>query len=108
MAAVDATTWLSSVAKNTRPSAYAAPRLMWPLQPTPGAAGMNGGAYFHFTAPCAARSSAYSSLGKGVTTYIVVPTTSGVPSCPYGLPVDQVHATRSPRTLAAVISVSPL
>jgi hypothetical protein len=47
-------------------------------------------------------------FGYGVTTYIVLPTTSGAASCFLRTPVSNVHAGLSDATLAAVISASPL
>src|SRR5436305_1057960 len=46
-------------------------------------------------------------LGKGVTRYIVLPTTSGGASCPETMPVENVHATPSCRTFSVLISVRP-
>jgi len=42
-------------------------------------------------------------LGNGVTTYIVPPTTSGAASCPRFTPVENVQASPSRPTFAAVI-----
>ena len=46
-------------------------------------------------------------LGKGVTTYIVSPTTSGAASWPATMPVENVHATPSCRTVGGVDLVQP-
>jgi hypothetical protein len=65
--------------------------------------------YVHFGGPPGfRRSNAYALLGKGVTTYIVSPTISGAASWPFGMPVENVHATFSFATLLAVISARPL
>ena len=42
-------------------------------------------------------------FGYGVTTYIVLLTTSGAASCPRRIPVSKVHASRSLRDVAVVI-----
>ena len=47
-------------------------------------------------------------FGYGVTRYIVVPTTSGWPSCPCSTPVEKVQATFRFLTFAVVICVSGL
>ena len=47
-------------------------------------------------------------FGYGVTTYIVLPTTSGAASWPRMTPVENVHATCSDSTLSVVISASSL
>src|SRR5688572_5195319 len=94
--------WLSRVLKNTRPSAYAAPRFTTSQQATPCAAGTGFGSTRHFTGAVGfVRSRAYSVFGYGVTMYIVVPTTSGAASWPRTTPVENVHATRSVATFEA-------
>src|ERR1041385_6753688 len=45
-------------------------------------------------------------FGNGVTTYIMLFTTSGLPSCPCSTPVENVLAALSCATLAAVICAS--
>src|SRR5437867_12698933 len=59
-------------------------------------------------APGFARSSAYTLLGNEECTYITLPTTSGLPSCPRSVPVDIVQAGTRSRTLPVVICVSGL
>ena len=44
-------------------------------------------------------------FGYGVTTYIVLPTTSGAASWPLSTPVEKVQATLSCLTFPALISV---
>ena len=46
--------------------------------------------------------------GNGVWTYMVLPTTSGPPSCPRRTPVENVHATLSVLTLSVLIPFSVL
>src|SRR3954462_1373639 len=86
----------------------AQPRLITSQHTTPCDCAAGLGSYFHFSAPLFARSSAYRMLGYGVTTYIVLPTTSGAASCPRLMPVEKVHATFSFLTFSAVISFRPL
>src|ERR1044072_3533010 len=45
-------------------------------------------------------------FGNGVTTYIMLFTTSGLPSCPCSTPVENVLVPLSCATLAAVICAS--
>ncbi len=47
-------------------------------------------------------------FGNGVTTYMVLPTTSGAASCPRLTPVENVQASPSRDTFAAVIWPRPL
>ena len=47
-------------------------------------------------------------LGYGVTTYIVLPTTSGAASCPRSTPVEKLQASLSCDAFAVVIWSSPL
>src|SRR4051812_6393927 len=47
-------------------------------------------------------------LGNGVCTYIVLPTTSGPPSCPRSTPVEKVQATFRFFTLPVLISLTVL
>ena len=47
-------------------------------------------------------------FGKGVTRYMVEPTTSGWPSCPCSTPVEKVQATLRFLAFSLVISVSGL
>ena len=42
-------------------------------------------------------------LGKGVTTYIVSPTTRGAASCPFTAPVEKDHASFRFATLPVLI-----
>src|SRR4051812_11583838 len=72
----------------------------------PIARGSGCGRYTHFTAAWFARSSAISSSGYGVTTYIVEPITSGLPSCPCMMPVENVATWCSLPTLLVSICVS--
>src|ERR1041385_9290805 len=60
------------------PSAYTAPRLIASQHAMPSDAGFTSGRYFHLSGkPSCVRSNAYSTFGNGVTTYIVLSTTSG-------------------------------
>src|SRR5215217_5168062 len=78
------------------PLSYAAPRLTTSQHATPCAAATGLGSYFHFSgAPGCVRSSAYNTLGNGVTRYIVLFTTSGAASCPRTKPVENVAFTDS-------------
>jgi hypothetical protein len=47
-------------------------------------------------------------LGNGVARYIVVPTTSGSPSCPRRTPVENDHATFRFLTFSVLISLTAL
>src|SRR5262245_54490248 len=47
-------------------------------------------------------------FGNGVATYMVLPTTSGSPSCPRRTPVENDHATFRFFTLSPVIWLSEL
>jgi hypothetical protein len=42
-------------------------------------------------------------FGYGVTTYIVLPTTSGAASCPRSTPVEKLHASLSDAAFVVVI-----
>src|SRR6187200_2808642 len=76
------------------PLSYTAPRLTTSQHATPCAAATGFGSYFHFMgAPGCVRSSAYSTLGNGVTMYIVLFTTRGAASCPRTRPVENVAFT---------------
>ena len=90
------------------PSAYTAPRLTVSQQATPCAAAAGFGLNFHFTgAPGFVRSSAYTMFGYGVTTYIVLLTTSGAASWPRSTPVENDQASLRFADVAGVISVQP-
>src|SRR5512135_252705 len=54
------------------------------------------------------RSSAYATFGNGVTTYIVLPTTSGGASWPFSVPSENVHAIFRRATLERSIWLSVL
>src|SRR5437764_1309949 len=91
------------------PSAYDGPRFTTSQHASPCAVVSGFGLYIHFTvAPGLERSNAYRRFGYGVTTYMVLPTTSGAASCPRCTPVAKVHAGFSDATLLALISFSPL
>ena len=53
------------------------------------------GANFQTIWPILSRLTAYTKLGYELSKYIMLPTTSGWPSCPRSVPVDMVHATFS-------------
>src|SRR3954465_12560502 len=91
------------------PWAYAAPRLTTSQHATPIARASGRGRNTHLTcAPGLVRSTAIRLLGNGVTTYIVLPTTSGPPSWPRGTPVVSVPEMWSCPTLPASICASVL
>src|SRR5919199_1603952 len=91
------------------PSANTGPRLTTSQHATPCAAFAGLGLYVHLAgAPGLVRSSAYRMLGNGVTTYMVLFTTSGAASCPRSTPVANVHAALRLRTFVVLIWSSAL
>src|SRR3569623_2098174 len=88
------------------PSAYEAPRLTTSQHAMPTERGSGCGRYSHSSAPFFVRSSAIRLFGYGVTTYIVEPTTSGLPSWPCGTPVITVDVLCRPLTFCAVSCAS--
>ncbi len=88
---------------------YAVPRFTRSQQAIGIASGDWFGTYFQICgAPAFERSSAYTMFGKDVLTYITLPTTSGLPSWPRSVPVENDQTGRSSPTLAVVICLSGL
>ena len=109
VSASSATVCASSWLKNILPSAYAAPRFTTSQQAIGIASSLCVGWNFHLIGvPGWLRSRAYTMLGNGVTTYMVSPTTSGVPSWPRSTPVENVQATSRFLTFSAEIRSSGL
>src|SRR5689334_25394558 len=90
------------------PASYAQPRMTTSQHATPTDHGSVLGWKRHFTAGGFVRSIAYATFGKGVTRYIVLPTTSGAPSCPRSAPVANDHASFSCFALEVVICARSL
>src|SRR5215216_3162059 len=93
----------------TRPLANAAPRFTTSQQATPCDADDGLGLYDHLVGvPGFVRSRAYRMFGYGVTTYMVLLTTSGAASCPRSMPVENVVVSVSRAAFPVVICRSPL
>src|SRR6266446_5081518 len=71
-------------------------------------AGWAGTCFHSIGAPGLVRSSAYTVLGKAECTYITLPITRGLPSCPRSAPVENVQAGTSLPTLDGLIWSSGL
>src|SRR6476619_5608505 len=88
---------------------YAVPRLTRSQHAIGIASGDWFGTYFQICgAPGFDRSRAYTMFGNEVLTYITFPTTSGLPSWPRSVPVENDQIGRSSPTLAVVICLSGL
>src|ERR1700733_6744814 len=90
------------------PSAYATPLFTRSQQATEGENLSCSGANFQTICPTLLRSMAYTKLGYELSKYIMLPTTSGWPSCPRSVPVDMVQATFSFPAFLLVIWVNLL